>query len=213
MCVQRVLSPTGKLCTWVENVQLQVMPEGIKTRAKNLILDGIGCGLATKPDPESALLCTTHTYSAQDGTPAPSSVRLRLHESMVKRMQHGFAARNGLFAALMAQQGYIGIKKVFERDYGGYLACFGCGSGESRRIWLRRVKSLGLCGRRVKFADLKKIERVVIELGEVAYHHGGWEARRPLKATGAQMSSITCAVQSCYAGKRQCLGTQRQDGL
>ena len=42
-------------------------------------------------------------------------------------MQHGFAVRNGLFAALMAAGGYTGIKRVFEREYGGYLAVFGEG--------------------------------------------------------------------------------------
>ena len=50
------------------------------------------------------------------------------YESMSKRMQHGFAARNGLFAALMAKENYTGIDKVFERPYGGYLATFGQGS-------------------------------------------------------------------------------------
>ena len=49
-------------------------------------------------------------------------------ESMGKRMQHGFAARNGLFAALMTQKGYTGIDQIFERPYGGYLAVFGQGS-------------------------------------------------------------------------------------
>lgn len=51
------------------------------------------------------------------------------YESMVKRMQHGFAARNGLFAALMAAKGYTGIKKVLERPYGGFLANFSQGNG------------------------------------------------------------------------------------
>ncbi|UKZ81430.1 hypothetical protein TrVFT333_009202 [Trichoderma virens FT-333] len=41
-------------------------------------------------------------------------------ESEVKRMQHGFAARNGLLGAMLAQTGYVGIKRVFEREYGGF---------------------------------------------------------------------------------------------
>jgi aconitate decarboxylase len=48
-------------------------------------------------------------------------------ESMVKRMQHGFAARNGLYAAALASGGYVGIKRVFERGYGGFLSVFGEG--------------------------------------------------------------------------------------
>lgn len=53
------------------------------------------------------------------------------YESMGKRMQHRFAARNGLFAALITQGGYTGIDKVFERPYGGYLATFGQVSGSN----------------------------------------------------------------------------------
>jgi aconitate decarboxylase len=47
--------------------------------------------------------------------------------SMAKRMQHGFASRNGLYAALMAREGYTGIEEVFETPYGGFLSCFGQG--------------------------------------------------------------------------------------
>lgn len=52
-------------------------------------------------------------------------------ESEVKRMQHGFAARNGLMAAFLAQGGYTGIKRVFEREYGGFLKQFSSGNGKT----------------------------------------------------------------------------------
>ena len=52
-------------------------------------------------------------------------------EGMVKRMQHGFAARNGLLGALLAKGGYQGFRKVFERPYGGYLATFSLGSKQN----------------------------------------------------------------------------------
>ncbi len=42
-------------------------------------------------------------------------------EAMCKRMHHGFSARNGLYAAFLAAGGYTGIKRVFEREYGGFL--------------------------------------------------------------------------------------------
>jgi aconitate decarboxylase len=45
--------------------------------------------------------------------------------SEVKRMQHGFAARNGLFAAFLSRGGYTGIEQVFERPYGGFLSVWG----------------------------------------------------------------------------------------
>ena len=50
---------------------------------------------------------------------------------MVKRMQHGFAARNGLFATLMTMHGYTGIKQVLERPYGGYLSDFSHGTARN----------------------------------------------------------------------------------
>ncbi|REM26109.1 MmgE/PrpD family protein, partial [Mycobacterium tuberculosis] len=49
------------------------------------------------------------------------------YEAMCKRMHHGFSARNGLYAAVLAEGGYTGIKRVFEREYGGFLSTFGEG--------------------------------------------------------------------------------------
>src|SRR6202011_3301146 len=49
------------------------------------------------------------------------------YEAMCKRMHHGFSSRNGLYAAHLAAAGYTGIKRVFERDYGGFLSVFGEG--------------------------------------------------------------------------------------
>ena len=51
--------------------------------------------------------------------------------SDAKRMQHGFAARNGLLATLLAQRGYSGIKDVFELPYGGFLKQFSAGNGKT----------------------------------------------------------------------------------
>ncbi|KAL5357223.1 2-methylcitrate dehydratase PrpD [Aspergillus floccosus] len=50
------------------------------------------------------------------------------YDGQVKRMHHGLAARNGLLGTMLAWGGYEGIKKVFERPYGGFLAMFGLGS-------------------------------------------------------------------------------------
>ena len=49
------------------------------------------------------------------------------YEAMSKRMHHGFAARNGFYAAGLAAANYTGIKRVFERAYGGFLSVFGEG--------------------------------------------------------------------------------------
>ena len=48
---------------------------------------------------------------------------------MIKRVQHGFSTRNGLMGAFLARGGYEGIKKMFERKYGGFLAMFSSGNG------------------------------------------------------------------------------------
>lgn len=66
------------------------------------------------------------------------------YEGSVKRMQHAFAARNGLLGALLARGKYGGIKKVFERPYGGFLAMFSLGSKYEPRYKVEEVvKGLG----------------------------------------------------------------------
>jgi aconitate decarboxylase len=132
-------------------------------------------------------------------------------ESMVKRMQHGFAARNGLTAAALAASGYVGIKRVFEREYSGWLSTFGeghhpdpsriyAGLGtlwEADRIAVKAYAAMGLlhaaidAALRLRAEDkvpADRIERIDIDMSEAAYGHGGWQAVRPLEPIGAQMN-------------------------
>jgi aconitate decarboxylase len=132
-----------------------------------------------------------------------------MFESMVKRMQHGFASRNGLTAAALAAAGYVGIKRVFERPYGGWLAVFGEGHRtypediykglgvlwETERIAVKAYACMGLLHAAVDAAlelrpkvDVSQIRRIDIEMGDAAYSHGGWQAERPLQVIGAQMN-------------------------
>ena len=132
-----------------------------------------------------------------------------MYESMVKRMQHGFASRNGLTAAALAAVGYVGIKRVFERPYGGWLAVFGechrtypeeiyAGLGtlwETERIAVKPYSAMGLLHAAIDAAlelrpkvDVNQIQRIDIYMGEAAYAHGGWKAERPLEVIGAQMN-------------------------
>ena len=132
-----------------------------------------------------------------------------MYESMVKRMQHGFASRNGLTAAALAASGYVGIKRVFERPYGGWLAAFGeghhtypdaisAGLGtlwETGRIAVKAYSAMGLLHAAIDAAielrpqaDVHQIQRIDIDMGEAAYAHGGWQAERPLEVIGAQMN-------------------------
>ena len=75
---------------------------------------------------------------------------------MAKRMQHGFASRNGLFAALVSRKNYTGIDKVFERPQGGFLSTFGNGSNHDESYLPNKlVEGLGsswtgMAGMRVK---------------------------------------------------------------
>ena len=61
------------------------------------------------------------------------------YEGMIKRVQHAFAARNGLFGALTARPGYVGIKKVFERPYGGFLSMFSAGNNQAPQFKVHEV--------------------------------------------------------------------------
>jgi aconitate decarboxylase len=132
-------------------------------------------------------------------------------ESMVKRMQHGFASRNGLTAAALAASGYVGIKRVFEREYGGWLSTFGEGHHpdpgqiyadlgtvwETERIAVKAYAAMGLLHAAIGAAlqlrsedkvPANQIERIDIDMPEAAYGHGGWQAVRPLEPIGAQMN-------------------------
>lgn len=145
-------------------------------------------------------------------------------ESDVKRMQHGFAARNGLLGAFLARTGYVGIKKVFEREYGGFLSQFSAGNGKDPQYRVTEIsKDLGetwqMRGVSVKpyasmagthntidcltdlrnqhperMAQLETIEKIRIELSKPAFEHGGWKAEQPITATGAQMNNGYCAA-------------------
>ncbi|KAK8093872.1 2-methylcitrate dehydratase PrpD [Apiospora hydei] len=115
------------------------------------------------------------------------------YKGMIKRVQHAFAARARLFGALPARNGYVGIRKVFERRYGGFLAMFSQGNGADPPYDVRRVVAdLGarweVFGIRVKpHACLGHIVSIPVGLSGPKYAHDGWESfQRPLATTGAQ---------------------------
>ena len=130
------------------------------------------------------------------------------YEAMSKRMHHGLAARNGFYAAGLAAHGYTGIKRVFEREYGGFLSVFGEGhhpdaealTGQLGARWETNtimVKSYAAMGglhgaidaaRRLRpSVDPKRVSRIDITVGTTIYKHGWWTAERPLTPIGAQM--------------------------
>ncbi|OKP11390.1 hypothetical protein PENSUB_3082 [Penicillium subrubescens] len=60
--------------------------------------------------------------------------------SNVKRMRRGFAAQDGRFTILMAETGYIGIKNVFEEQYGVFLLTFRQFAGKEPSYLVDRLR-------------------------------------------------------------------------
>ncbi len=139
-------------------------------------------------------------------------------EAMSKRMHHGFASRAGLTAAWFAADGYTGIKRVYEREYGGFLSVFGEGHApdvaqvadalgerwETDRIVMKPYAAMGGLHAPVDAIRALRAERpfrpeevagIDIWVGHAVFHHGGFPVERPLTAIGAQMSlAYTAAV-------------------
>ena len=159
------------------------------------------------------------------------------YEGMVKRMQHGFAARNGLFSALLARSGYKGIKKVFERPYGGYLSMFTIGSERKPRYqeaeivkdlgtyWhtgIYRTKLYASCGgthglieaiailqakHPKRMDDLSALTHVNIRLSKPVFVHCGWPATE--RPMTATGSQMNCAyIAAVQLVERQVLLAQ-----
>jgi aconitate decarboxylase len=134
---------------------------------------------------------------------------------MCKRMQHRFAARNGLQAACWAAAGYTGIKKVFELQHGGILSVFGeanspelslisAGLGERWEIEQIITKTYAVMGgihapidALFEIASKRKlspdrIDHIEVDLPEAAYRHGGWRPERPLSPNEHGVCALYC---------------------
>jgi len=130
----------------------------------------------------------------------------------VKRMHSGMAARSGVLAAALAGAGFTGIKRVLERDFGGFAQTF-CGVdpfdlsrltnglGEQWEVMRIAVKPAysAMAGthsaiegalklRALPGFSVDKIKEIRIGTTEAMLHHGGFRLERPATAIGAQMS-------------------------
>lgn len=134
------------------------------------------------------------------------------YEAMVKRMHSGMAARSGLFAAALADVGYTGIKRVVEREYGGFASTFSPSDpvflervtedwGERWEIERIAVKPPYACMgglhstidgalllREQHAIDPDRIAAIRIGVAEAMYKHAGWPIERPAETIGAQMN-------------------------
>jgi len=145
-------------------------------------------------------------------------------EAMSKRMHHGLAARAGLYAAYLAAGGYTGIKRVFERDYGGFLSVFGEGHDpdasqvaaglgerwETLQIVVKRYAAMGalhgpldalfeIAAKRALKAD--EIAHIDVSMSDAAYHHGWWKLERPITPIGAQMNVAYALAAAALDGE------------
>ncbi|QHE87483.1 MmgE/PrpD family protein [Hydrogenophaga sp. BPS33] len=146
------------------------------------------------------------------------------YEAMCKRMHHGFSSRNGLYSAVLAQGGYTGIKRVFEREYGGFLAVFGEGHNpdpsqvckdlgslwEVEHIVIKPYAAMGGIHSpldalfdigRQRALKANEIARVEVDVSHPIYHHGWWPPVRPLTSIGAQMNIGYCMAVAILDGE------------
>lgn len=150
--------------------------------------------------------------------------------SNLKRMQHGFASRNGLFSALIASQGYTAMKGVLELPYGGFISTFGSGGTkeppttpeliteglgkqwEILRINVKPYASMAAthatidCIRKLQeeypdaLRDVDAVDYIKVEMSDPAKKKGGWTPERPVDSTSAQMSGPYAAASQIIDG-------------
>jgi aconitate decarboxylase len=145
--------------------------------------------------------------------------------SMVKRMLSAKASQSGLYAALLAAEGFTGIENVFEEKYGGYCSTFtqstddfdlqaltdGLGTRwETMRISIKRHACVGtnlsaldaiedlMHESGLKAAD---VEQVTVRMTEDAVLHSFWWPYEPAGLTAAQMHLGFCIAMKLVEGE------------
>src|SRR5215471_14069936 len=156
------------------------------------------------------------------GTQA-SGLMAAQYGAMVKRMHAGRAAQSGLYAALLASEGFTGIVDVFEAPYGGFCTTF---SGSRDRFQLAALTAgLGECYETMRvslkfyacvgsnhttldaLADINKrhpftagdIERIIVHASRVTVDHAGWPYR-PEGLTATQLNLPFCVATMILTG-------------
>jgi aconitate decarboxylase len=143
--------------------------------------------------------------------------------AMVKRMHAGRAAQSGLYAALLAGQGFTGITDVFEAPYGGFCTTFSrstdrfdlmqlsAGLGErfeTMRISLKFYSCVGSNHTTLDaLSDIRKrrpfdpdeVEKIVVHASQVTVDHAGWPYR-PDGLTAAQLNLPFCVATLLIEG-------------
>lgn len=144
--------------------------------------------------------------------------------SMVKRMQSAKGAQSGLYAALLAADGFTGIEDVFEEKYGGFCSTFSrgpdqydlsalvAGLGERWETMHHDIKTYACRGG--NHTAVNAIDELVTETGLTAEQveeitvfatgamakKGGWLPYVPKGLTAAQMHTGFCIAVRLIEG-------------
>jgi 2-methylcitrate dehydratase PrpD len=137
--------------------------------------------------------------------------------SMVKRMHAGRSAQSGLYGALLAEQGFTGIRNLFEAEYGGFCTTF---SGSPDKFDRERlVRSLGETYETMRVSlkfyscvasnhttldairsmqarhpfGANDVERIVVYASLATKEHVGWEYK-PEGVTASQLNLGYCVA-------------------
>src|SRR6266567_2657926 len=143
--------------------------------------------------------------------------------AMVKRMHAGRSSQSGLYGALLAKNGFTGIRDVFEAPYGGFCTTFsrsqdrfdldalssGLGTEwETLRIALKFYSCVGSNHttldairdiRKRRPFGLGELDRIVVHGSKVTADHVGWPYR-PEGLTSAQLNLSYCVATLLLEG-------------
>src|SRR5215216_1312788 len=143
--------------------------------------------------------------------------------AMVKRMHAGRAAQSGLYAALLAKDGFTGILNVFEESYGGFCTTFSrsqdrfnldelsANLGQKFETMAIALKFYSCVGSNHTTLDairdmqkrrpftLDELDRIVVHGSQVTADHVGWPYK-PEGLTAAQLNMPFCVATLMLEG-------------
>ncbi len=144
--------------------------------------------------------------------------------SMVKRMQCAKNAQSGLYAALLARDGFTGIEDVFEARYGGFCTTFthsedgfdlkalSDGLGDHWETMQLEIKSYACAGsiqssvnaieQLMNEASLTAadVSEITLQTTDAGVKHFGWFPYEPRGLTAAQMHAGFCIAMQLIEG-------------
>ncbi len=145
--------------------------------------------------------------------------------SMVKRMLVGKGSQSGLYAALLAADGFTGIEDVFEEEFGGYCTTFTQSTDqfdlteltselgtrwETMRIAIKHHACVGTNQSTLDALDelmmetglqASDIDEITIAVTQSALSHSHWSPYVPGDLTAAQMHMGFCVAMKLIDGE------------